>query len=88
MEFNYQQAFGGNPPEAYVRLLQDAMAGDATLFTRSDEVQAAWEFTNTILEAWQSNPVKNLPVYESGTWGPPGVEDFIGTNGRRWHEPG
>lgn len=88
MEFNYQQAFGGNPPEAYVRLLQDAMAGDATLFTRSDEVHAAWEFTNTILEAWQANPVKNLPVYEAGTWGPPGAEDFIGTNGRHWREPG
>ena len=87
MEFNYQQAFGGNPPEAYVRLLQDCMSGDATLFTRSDEVQAAWSFTNSILDAWKTNPVKNLPVYESGTWGPPGADDFIGTNGRCWREP-
>jgi glucose-6-phosphate 1-dehydrogenase len=87
MEFNYQQAFGGNPPEAYVRLLQDCMAGDATLFTRSDEVRAAWEFTSSILEAWKENPVKNLPVYEAGTWGPPGADDFINSSGRCWREP-
>jgi glucose-6-phosphate 1-dehydrogenase len=87
MEFNYQQAFGGNPPEAYVRLLQDCMAGDATLFTRSDEVKAAWIFTSSILDGWKNNPVKNLPVYESGTWGPPGADDFISSNGRRWREP-
>jgi glucose-6-phosphate 1-dehydrogenase len=88
MEFNYQKAFGGNPPEAYVRLLQDAMAGDATLFTRSDEVHAAWEYTSSILDAWEASPVKNLPVYEAGTWGPPGVDEFIGAGGRRWREPG
>ncbi len=87
MEFNYRQAFGGNPPEAYVRLLQDCLAGDATLFTRSDEVIAAWIFTDSILNAWKDNPVKNLPVYEAGTWGPPGVDDFIGSNGRKWREP-
>jgi glucose-6-phosphate 1-dehydrogenase len=87
MEFNYQQAFGGNPPEAYVRLLQDCMAGDATLFTRSDEVRAAWEFTSSILDAWKENPVKNLPVYEAGTWGPPGADDFINSSGRCWREP-
>jgi glucose-6-phosphate 1-dehydrogenase len=87
MEFNYQQAFGGNPPEAYVRLLQDCMSGDATLFTRSDEVNAAWTFTNPILDAWKSNPVKNLPVYEAGTWGPPGTDEFIGNSGRCWRDP-
>ncbi len=86
MEFNYQQAFGANPPEAYVRLLQDCMAGDATLFTRSDEVTAAWSFTTSILEAWKENPVKNLPVYEAGTWGPPGADEFIKSTGRNWRE--
>ncbi|NMB54937.1 MAG: glucose-6-phosphate dehydrogenase [Leptolinea sp.] len=87
MEFNYRKAFGGNPPEAYVRLLQDSLAGDATLFTRSDEVTAAWMFTSSILKGWKNNPVKNLPVYEAGTWGPPGADEFIHTNGRRWREP-
>ena len=87
MEFNYQQAFGSEPPEAYVRLLQDCLAGDATLFTRSDEVKAAWSFTTAILEAWKDHPVRNVPVYEAGTWGPPGVDEFISSNGRRWRDP-
>jgi glucose-6-phosphate 1-dehydrogenase len=87
MEFNYQEAFGSEPPEAYVRLLQDCLAGDATLFTRSDEVKAAWSFTTSILDAWQDTPVRNLPVYEAGTWGPPGVDEFISPNGRRWRDP-
>ena len=87
MEFNYQQAFGSVPPEAYVRLLQDCLSGDATLFTRSDEVKAAWSFTTSIMEAWQENPVKNLPVYEAGTWGPPGADEFINPNGRHWRDP-
>jgi len=87
MEFNYQQAFGSEPPEAYVRLLQDCLAGDATLFTRSDEVKAAWSFTTEILESWKDNPARYLPVYEAGTWGPPGVDEFISPNGRRWRDP-
>ncbi|MCH7663128.1 MAG: glucose-6-phosphate dehydrogenase [Chloroflexi bacterium] len=77
MHFSYEQAFEGQSPLAYERLLLDTMNGDATLFTRSDEVLAAWEFTTNIIEAWDANPVKNLPVYEAGTWGPPLIDDFI-----------
>jgi glucose-6-phosphate 1-dehydrogenase len=84
MEFNYQEAFGGEPPEAYERLLLDCLMGDATLFTRSDEVLAAWRFTSSLLDAWKNNPVKNLPVYESGTWGPPGADEFINRDGWKW----
>lgn len=87
MEFNYEHAFGGEPPEAYVRLLQDCLLGDATLFTRSDEVEAAWLYTTSIMEAWHDNPVRNLPVYEAGTWGPHGVDDFISPKGRKWRDP-
>jgi glucose-6-phosphate 1-dehydrogenase len=87
MEFNYQEAFGSEPPEAYVRLLQDCLTGDATLFTRSDEVKAAWTYTTSILDAWKENPVKNLPVYEAGTAGPPGADEFINANGRKWRDP-
>jgi glucose-6-phosphate 1-dehydrogenase len=86
MEFNYHQAFGSEPPEAYVRLLQDCLSGDATLFTRSDEVKAAWSYTSSILDAWQENQVRNLPVYEAGTWGPPGADEFISPKGRHWRE--
>jgi glucose-6-phosphate 1-dehydrogenase len=84
MEFNYQEAFGGDPPEAYERLLLDCLMGDATLFTRSDEVLAAWRFTTGLLDAWKKNPVKNLPVYEAGTWGPPGADEFINRDGWNW----
>ncbi len=87
MEFNYQETFGVEPPEAYERLLLDCIQGDATLFTRSDEVLSQWAFTSNILEAWQQYPVRNLPVYEAGTWGPPGIDDFIQQDGRQWRNP-
>lgn len=88
MQFDYAETFGGEPPEAYERLLLDCISGDATLFTRTDEVQAAWAFTTNIIESWEDKPVKNLPVYEAGTWGPPGVDDFIQhTDGHAWHNP-
>jgi glucose-6-phosphate 1-dehydrogenase len=87
MVFNYQEGFGSEPPEAYERLLLDCLMGDATLFTRSDEVNEAWAFTTAILDAWNEKPVTNLPVYESGTWGPPGADEFIGKNGRTWRHP-
>jgi glucose-6-phosphate 1-dehydrogenase len=84
MDFSYLESFGDEPPEAYIRLLLDCLTGDATLFTRSDEVLAQWKFTNNILNAWASNPVKNLPVYEAGTWGPDGADVFIAQDGRKW----
>lgn len=84
MEFCYQDVFGGEPPEAYERLLLDCLLGDPTLFTRSDEVTAQWTVVNGILDAWNKYPVKNLPVYEAGTWGPPGIDDFIGRDHRVW----
>ncbi len=86
MRFNYAEAFGGEPPEAYERLLLDCLMGDATLFTRSDEVEEAWRLTTDILEAWKNQDLKNLPVYEAGTQGPHGAEDFIRSDGREWRE--
>jgi glucose-6-phosphate 1-dehydrogenase len=87
MHFDYEAAFGTEPPEAYERLLLDGLMGDATLFTRSDEVQAAWAYTTEILRAWEQYPVRNLPVYEAGTWGPPGAEDFIARDHWTWRTP-
>ncbi len=87
MKFNYAESFGNKPPEAYVRLLQDCLVGDATLFTRSDEVRAQWAFTDGILNAWKSQNLRNLPVYEAGTWGPPGADEFIGRDGHCWRNP-
>lgn len=88
MHFDYVESFGAEPPEAYERLLLDSLAGDATLFTRTDEVHAAWKFVTDILEGWEHSPPKNLPVYESGTWGPPGADDFIQQDIRhKWLNP-
>lgn len=84
MDFSYEEAFGTEPPEAYERLLLDALLGDATLFTRSDEVMAAWDYTSHILDAWKHYPVRNLPVYEAGTAGPPGADDFIAHDKWAW----
>jgi glucose-6-phosphate 1-dehydrogenase len=86
MDFNYQEAFGGDPPEAYERLLLDCMLGDATLFTRSDEVRCAWRFTSGILDGWEENPVRNLPIYEAGTWGPQLADQFIERDGHKWRD--
>ncbi|GAB4473392.1 MAG: glucose-6-phosphate dehydrogenase [Anaerolineales bacterium] len=87
MSFDYVSTFGSEPPEAYERLLLDVIMGDATLFTRADEVEAAWRFTTYILEAWEKAGVKNIPVYEAGTWGPSGVDEFIQRDGRKWRNP-
>jgi len=84
MDFSYHEAFGANPPEAYERLLLDCMNGDATLFTRSDEVLAAWSFVTRIIQAWQEKPLKNLPVYEAGTWGFALLDEFLAQEGRVW----
>jgi len=87
MSFDYETTFGGDPPEAYERLLLDCFMGDATLFTRSDEVLAQWGYISQILNAWETNPVRNLPIYEAGTWGPPGADEFIQRDGRMWRTP-
>ncbi|MCB2202770.1 glucose-6-phosphate dehydrogenase [bacterium] len=86
MRFSYAEAFPGEPPEAYERLLLDSLLGDATLFTRSDEVEEAWKLTDGIIDAWQTEDLKNLPVYEAGTQGPHSAEEFIKRDGRRWRE--
>ncbi len=84
MDFLYGTSFGVPAPEAYERLILDCMLGEAALFTRSDEVEAAWTFINRILDGWAQSGVKTLPTYEAGTWGPPEAHAFIERDGRRW----
>jgi glucose-6-phosphate 1-dehydrogenase len=84
MKFSYAEAFADHPPEAYERLLLDSLLGDATLFTRSDEVEEAWQLTDGIIAAWATQGLTNLPVYEAGTQGPQSAEDFIRRDGRQW----
>jgi glucose-6-phosphate 1-dehydrogenase len=69
MEFLYGTSFLSQSPEAYERLIMDAMRGDATLFTRNDEVEAQWEICDPIVHTFESTPGP-LPQYESGTQGP------------------
>ncbi len=85
MDFSYAETFGAGSPEAYERLLMDCMNGDATLFTRSDEVLAAWSFVDDVLKAWADHPVKKLPQYKPGTWGPPEIDEFMHGHGSAWH---
>jgi glucose-6-phosphate 1-dehydrogenase len=86
-EFNYDQAFHADLPEAYERLLLDALRGDATLFMRSDELEAAWEFATPILEAWQSSPPSAFPNYAAGAWGPPEADRLIDERFGGWRRP-
>jgi glucose-6-phosphate 1-dehydrogenase len=86
MDFRYGTAFGSNTPEAYERLLLDAMRGDATLFTRRDEVEEQWAFIDPIFEAWREHPAPP-PIYPAGTWGPEQADDLLARDGRRWRRP-
>ena len=73
-------------PEAYERLLLDCVIGDPTLFTRADEVEAAWMFIDPIEESWR-NGRPPLGVYPAGTWGPPAAAQLLQGDGREWHRP-
>jgi glucose-6-phosphate 1-dehydrogenase len=84
MDFRYGAAFGGEPPEAYERLLLDAIFGDSTLFTRRDEVEAAWAFITPILEGWQAAPPPEFPNYTAGSWGPTEADALMSRDGRAW----
>ena len=68
-DFDYGKSFHHVLPEAYERLLLDALRGDATLFMRSDELEAAWEFVTPILEAWNEETLPALPIYAAGNLG-------------------
>ncbi len=85
MSFQYGTAFEKQNPEAYERLLLDAMNGDATLFARSDEVVAAWKFIDAIEEAWQKSS-DDLCFYQSGTSGPEEAHDLISSCCAGWRK--
>src|SRR5213594_4002744 len=82
MDFHYGTSFGKPSPEAYERLLLDAMSGDATLFARSDEVEEAWAFIDPIEEAWHANDAPELFFYPAGSWGPEAADNLLAREGR------
>jgi glucose-6-phosphate 1-dehydrogenase len=83
MDFLYGGAFRTGLPEAYERLILDAMLGDATLFTRADEVDEQWALVDSIIAAWKRDR-PSFPNYEAGTWGPRAADDLIHRDGRSW----
>ena len=87
MAFHYNAEFGAYTPEAYERLLLEAMAGDATLFIRRDEVEAAWKIVDPIREAWQGRDLTNKEFYSAGTWGPEASQVLLAQNQHVWRTP-
>ena len=84
MDFTYSETWPKSLPEAYERLLLDAMRGDSTLFTRSDEVEVAWSILDPILRAWAETPSMPMYGYAAGSWGPAAADRLIAAHGG-WH---
>jgi glucose-6-phosphate 1-dehydrogenase len=85
MNYHYDEEFEATTlPEAYERLLLNAMEGDATLFTRSDGIEAAWQTIDPIIQAWESNAASPLATYEPGSWGPAEASELLARSGRIW----
>jgi glucose-6-phosphate 1-dehydrogenase len=87
MQFYYREAFKTTPPEAYETLLLDVMLGDATLFMRADQTEAAWEVLAPILEVWDDTRPTDFPNYQAGTWGPEAAASLLAYDGRSWVMP-
>ena len=87
MHFSYDSEFGAYTPEAYERLLLEALAGDATLFIRRDEVETAWAFVDSIREVWEGLPFTETEFYPAGTWGPKAADELLAANGHTWRNP-
>jgi glucose-6-phosphate 1-dehydrogenase len=87
MDFDYDEAFTGNDHDAYETLLLDCLLGEATLFTRSDEVEAAWRTVDPLIAHWEATPAPHFPNYAAGSWGPDIAHEFIGRIGAKWREP-
>ena len=84
MEFHYADSFGKTAiPESYERLLLDTLTGDASLFTRADEVETAWGLIDPIMAAWETH-TQPLAEYEPGSWGPAEADDLLSRDGRKW----
>jgi len=84
MDFTYGSAFNVDSPDAYETLILDALLGDASLFTRADEVEEAWSIVTPIIDAWIDMPAPAFPDYEAGSWGPEAADELLARDGRRW----
>lgn len=87
MNFKYSTTFGSNTPEAYERLVLDAMIGDGTLFIRGDETERSWELMTPVLEHWKAQGATGLDTYSAGSWGPKNAAALLAAHGHEWREP-
>jgi glucose-6-phosphate 1-dehydrogenase len=87
MHFSYNTEFGAYTPEAYERLLLEAMSGDATLFIRRDEVEAAWAIVDAVRAGWDGTSLTARDFYPAGTWGPTAAADLLAPRGHVWRNP-
>ncbi len=85
MEFHYADSFGASAiPEAYERLLLDALLGDASLFSRSDSIEASWELMDPVIKAWETDSAAHPLSYPPGSWGPAEADELLNDDGRVW----
>jgi len=84
MDFHYRSTFSGSLPEAYERLLLEALAGDASLFTRSDGIEASWQLVDPILKGWEDQNTPPLVIYPVSSWGPGEADQLLDRDGRQW----
>jgi len=87
MNFRYATTFGSNTPEAYERLVLDAMIGDSTLFIRGDEALASWKVYTPVLEAWAAAGREGMDSYAAGSWGPKLADALVEARGNTWRQP-
>ncbi|CAI8285709.1 MAG: Glucose-6-phosphate 1-dehydrogenase 2 [Opitutia bacterium UBA7350] len=88
MHFRYAATYGSNTPEAYERLILDAMVGDGTLFIRGDETEASWKLITPILKHWQANGEKGMEHYAAGSWGPAASDAMLAQASNTWRNAG
>ncbi|MBD3160861.1 MAG: glucose-6-phosphate dehydrogenase [Candidatus Eisenbacteria bacterium] len=84
MDFCYADTFGTGPATGYETLLYDCMRGDATLFSRADNLEAAWRIVQPVLDVWSALPPRDFPNYAAGSWGPEEADRLIAPEGRSW----
>jgi glucose-6-phosphate 1-dehydrogenase len=84
MDFSYGASFKEESPEAYERLMLDALLGDPTLFIRSDEVEQCWRIVDPILTHWANHPGR-IPLYEAASWGPDEADALLRRDNRSWN---
>lgn len=87
MNFRYATTFGSNTPEAYERLVLDAMIGDGTLFIRGDEAETSWKLCTPLLEYWSEAGRDGMDSYPAGSWGPPSADALLAKNNHHWRQP-